>query len=285
MEAKNIIHSYKAPGGTVKVEFEESGITWVTMDRPEKRNAMSPTLNDDMVKVFDDLEIDDRCKILVLTGAGEAFTAGMDLKEFFNDVFDEHADSAAMQARVRRSCEVWQWRMLRSYRKPTVAMVNGWCFGGAFTPVVTCDLAIAADEAIFGVSEINWGIIPAGVVTKALQSVMRHRDGLWYIMTGETFDGRKAAEMGIVNRSVPRAELEDETRKLCFTLLGKSPAVLYHAKLAYNHIAGMDWDLAQEWLRGMSSKAVLEDSEKVMFRAMNGFLDKEFRPGLEAFQR
>ena len=73
-------------------------------------------------------------------------------------------------------------------------MVNGWCFGGAFTPLVSCDLAIAAEEATFGLSEINWGIIPAGVVTKAVSQVMSQRDCLYYIMTGETFDGRKAAE-------------------------------------------------------------------------------------------
>ena len=84
-------------------------------------------------------------------------------------------------------------------------MVNGWCFGGAFTPLVACDLAIAADEATFGLSEINWGIPPGSVVSKALADTVGSRAGLLYVMTGRTFDGRQAAAMGLVNSSVPLA--------------------------------------------------------------------------------
>jgi len=91
----------------------------------------------------------------VLTGAGDAFSAGMDLNEYFREV---DAAPAHVQRKVRRDAALWQWRLLRTYAKPTIAMVNGWCFGGAFTPLVACDLAIAADEATFGLSEINWGL-------------------------------------------------------------------------------------------------------------------------------
>ena len=106
-------------------------------------------------------------------------------------------------AKVRRDAALWQWRMLRTYAKPTIAMVNGWCFGGAFTPLVACDLAIAADEATFGLSEINWGIPPGSVVSKALADTVGSRTGLLYVMTGRTFDGKQAAAMGLVNASVP----------------------------------------------------------------------------------
>jgi trans-feruloyl-CoA hydratase/vanillin synthase len=87
--------------------------------------------------------------------------------------------------------------MLMNYSKPTIAMVNGWCFGGAFTPLVACDLAIAAEDAQFGLSEINWGIIPGGNVTRAVVATLNLRDAMYYIMTGRTFDGRKAAQMGL----------------------------------------------------------------------------------------
>ena len=89
----------------------------------------------------------------------------MDLKEYFREVdgAPEH-----VQRKVRRDAAFWQWRLLRSFAKPTIAMVNGWCFGGAFTPLVACDLAVAADEATFGLSEINWGIPPGSVVSRAL---------------------------------------------------------------------------------------------------------------------
>ena len=273
---------FVAKGKTVKVEFED-GIAWVILNRPEKRNAMNPTLNDYMVEVLDALEFDDRCKVLVLTGSGDAWTAGMDLREFFREVDKETPEE---QYRRRRSSEVWQWRKLMNYPKPTIAMVNGWCFGGAFTPLVSCDLAIAADEALFGVSEVNWGIIPGGVVTKALQVLMNHRDALWYIMTAETFDGKKAAQMGVVNKSVPLAQLKDETRKLAKELMKKGPAVLYAAKVAFKYIATMDWDMANEWLRGKGSQLRLVDKEGIRERAMASFLDKkEFRPGLGAFNR
>ena len=124
---------------TVKVDFDD-GIAWVTLNRPEKKNAMSPTLNREMLQVLDALEVDDRCKVLVLTGAGESFSAGMDLKEYFKEV-DKATPVEVM--RVRRDSMAWQWRRLKFFPKPTIAMVNGWCFGGAFTPLVSCDLAIA----------------------------------------------------------------------------------------------------------------------------------------------
>jgi enoyl-CoA hydratase/carnithine racemase len=103
----------------------------------------------------------------------------MDLKEYFRDV---DAAPAHVQRRVRRDSAMWQWRMLRTYPKPTLAMVNGWCFGGAFTPLVACDLALAADEATFGLSEVNWGIPPGGVVSRALAETVGTRAALLHIM-------------------------------------------------------------------------------------------------------
>ena len=151
--------TYEGRWQTIQVEIEE-GIGWVTLNRPEKRNAMSPTLNREMRDVLDTLELDDDVKVLVLTGAGESWTAGMDLKEYFREV-DQSPE--IVQERVRREASTWQWKLLRMYSKPTIAMVNGWCFGGAFSPLVACDLAIAAETAIFGLSEINWGIPPGNL--------------------------------------------------------------------------------------------------------------------------
>ena len=198
----------------------EDGIAWVELNRPEKRNAMSPTLNAEMVEVLLELDADDDCGVLVLTGAGDSWSAGMDLKEYFREVDGgpEH-----VQRRVRRDAAYWQWRLLRTYAKPTIAMVNGWCFGGAFTPLVACDLAIAADEATFGLSEINWGIPPGSVVSKALSDTVGSRTGLLYVMTGRTFDGRQAAAMGLVNSSVPLALLRAEVESLARELLGQEP--------------------------------------------------------------
>ncbi|MGM7389719.1 enoyl-CoA hydratase-related protein, partial [Acinetobacter baumannii] len=118
------------------------------------------------------LELDQNAKVLVLTGAGDSWTAGMDLKEYFREV---DTQPEIFQERIRRDSCRWQWQLLRMYSKPTIAMVNGWCFGGGFSPLVACDLAIAADEATFGLSEINWGIPPGNLVSKAMADTVAHR--------------------------------------------------------------------------------------------------------------
>jgi trans-feruloyl-CoA hydratase/vanillin synthase len=267
-------------GKLVLVKFED-GIAWVTMNRPEKRNAMSPALNEEMLATVQALATDERCRVLVLTGAGDSFAAGMDLKEYFR-MTDGAPDTILLH--VRRVAEEWQWRRLRDYPKPTIAMVNGWCFGGAFTPVVACDLAIAAEEAIFGLSEINWGILPAGNVSKATIEAMGYRNSLYYAMTGESFDGRKAAEMGLVNEAVPRAKLEERTRALAQTLLEKNPTVLRNLKLAMKRVKYMDWEVSADYLYAKMAEALHLGGAQNREKAMKAFLDdKTYRPGLQNF--
>ena len=266
----------------VKVTLDD-GIAWVSLNRPEKRNAMNPTINREMWGVLDELELNEDVGVVVLTGEGEAFSAGMDLKEYFRET---EGASSIVQARNRRAATDWMWRRLMHYPKPTIAMVNGWCFGGAFTPLVACDLAIAADEATFGLSEINWGIIPAGNVTRAVAQVMNHRDSLYYIMTGDPFDGKKAAEMGLVNRSVPLAELRGEVEVLARKLLSKNPTILRHAKSAFKYVDRMDWDTSEAMLGAMAASAASQDPERGRRKGMTQFLDeKSFKPGLGGYRR
>jgi feruloyl-CoA hydratase/lyase len=267
---------------SVRVEID-SGIAWVELNRPEKRNAMNPTLNAEMVEVLLALDADDSAGVLVLTGAGDAWSAGMDLKEYFREVDGgpEH-----VQRRVRRDAAYWQWRLLRTYARPTIAMVNGWCFGGAFTPLVACDLAIAANEATFGLSEINWGIPPGSVVSKALYETVGSRAGLLYVMTGRTFDGVKAAEMGLVNSSVPRAQLRAEVETLARELLAKNPVVLRAAKLGYKHTGTMSWDQAEDYLYAKLEQSQFLDAEHGREQGLEQFLDsKSIKPGLQTYER
>ena len=269
-------------GNAVLVELED-GIAWVSMNRPDKRNAMNPVMNREMNEVLDALEVDDRCGVLVLTGSGDSFSAGMDLKEYFRETDDK---PRMVQVRARRDAFAWQGQKLMNFAKPTIAMVNGWCFGGAFTPMASCDLAIAADEATFGVSEINWGIIPAGVVTKAVSQVMSQRDCLYYIMTGETFDGRKAAGMGLVNEAVPLNDLRARTKKLAQNLMEKNPTVLRAAKHAYRRVRYMSWDDAEDYLMSKMDQVRFFDEEHGREQGMKQFLDdKTYKPGLSAYRR
>ena len=271
------------PGGDlVLVEFED-GIAWVSLNRPEKRNAMSPALNREMLQVLEALEVDERCGVLVLTGSGDSYSAGMDLKEFFRES-DALPPEGWMQ--ISRTAQTWQIDRLRYYPKPTIAMVNGWCFGGAFNTVVSCDLAVAAEEATFGLSEVNWGIIPAGNVLKSVSSVMRERDGMYYTMTGDPFDGRQAAAMGFVNYAVPRAELRDQVRQLARKLLGKNRSALRSAKHAYRRVVDMAWDGSDDYLGAKLDQHRLTDPEGGRNEGMRQFLDdKSYRPGLGGYDR
>jgi feruloyl-CoA hydratase/lyase len=259
------------------------GVAWVTLNRPEKRNAMNPVLNAEMREVLEAIDAEPDAAVLVLTGAGEAFSAGMDLNEYFREV-DAAPDH--VQRRVRRDSMGWQWRTLRTYPKPTIAMVNGWCFGGAFTPLVACDLAIAADEATFGLSEINWGIPPGGNVSRALAETVGTRDAMLYIMTGRPFDGRRAAAMGLVNESVPRAQLRETVVALADELKAKNPVVLRAAKLGFRHCLEMSWDASEDYLYAKLEQSQFLDSDGSREQGMRRFLDeKSLRPGLPGSAR
>ncbi|MYN16406.1 p-hydroxycinnamoyl CoA hydratase/lyase [Rugamonas sp. FT107W] len=267
---------------TVKVDIT-GGIAWVTLNRPEKRNAMSPTLNREMIDVLETLEQDPEAEVLVLTGAGDSWTAGMDLKEYFRE---NDGKPEIYQEKLRRDCSQWQWKLLRMYSKPTIAMVNGWCFGGAFSPLVACDLAISADEAVYGLSEINWGIPPGNLVSKAVADTMGHRQALHYIMTGDTFTGKEAAAMGLVNKSVPLAQLRAATIELAEKLLAKSPTVLRIAKNGFKRCRELTWEQNEDYLYAKVDQSNYRDPEKGRAQGLKQFLDdKTIKPGLQTYKR
>lgn len=271
------VKSYK----TVKVE-KENGITWVILNRPEKRNAMSVQLHYDMLDAISELETDDETRVMVLTGAGNSWSAGQDLRDFFR-VTDKNP---AERRRAGWASQEWRWRRLFTFPKPTIAMVNGYCFGGAFTPLIACDLAIAAEDAIFGLSEVNWGIFPGGMVSRVLAEAMSYRDAMYYIMTGDTFDGKKAAEMRLVNFAVPREKLREETIKLANKLMEKNPHTLKAAKEVYKTCKTMDYWQAEEYMSAKGIALRATDPEKGREAGMKQFLDdKTYRPGFGMYKR
>jgi trans-feruloyl-CoA hydratase/vanillin synthase len=266
---------------TVRVDFK-GGVAWVTLNRPAKRNAMNPTLNREMNELLEELEVDPRCRVLVLTGAGEAFSAGMDLKEYFRET---EAEGPHATRRARRDAYGW-WKKLRWFEHPTIAMVNGWCFGGAFSPLFACDLAIADEDAKFGVSEINWGIIPGGNVTKVLVELMSQRDVMYYTLTGETFDGRKAAAAKVVNEAVPASRLRARVQELCDGLLEKNPLTLKAAKDAVRRVTELSFEAAEDYLVVRQQSLNFLDKSEGRKEGIKQFIDdKTYRPGLGAYKK
>jgi feruloyl-CoA hydratase/lyase len=266
---------------TVNVDREDQ-VTWVTLNRPEKRNAMNPQLNSDMVDCLTELEGDPDTRVLVLTGAGDAWSAGMDLREYFRAL--DNDPSAAMKARW--ATRTWTYYKLRFFPKPTIAAVNGWCFGGAFTPLISCDFAIAAEDATFGLSEVNWGILPGGLVSRDLALAMNYRDALYYTLTGKNFTAQRAREMGLVNEVVPRDQLRDAVTSLAADLRKLNPTVLRSAKEALKQTWYMDYDQANDYLSAKIDQLRFRDKEHGREQGMEQFLDqKRFRPGLQPYER
>lgn len=261
---------------------KDDGLTWVTLNRPDKRNAMSPELDREMLDIILSLEGDPETRVLILTGAGDAFCAGMDLKLYFRALEDKPGE----RIRAEWVTHQWRWYRLWNFPKPTIAMVNGYCMGGAFTQLVACDFAIAADDAKFGLSEINWGILPGGLVSKALHVCLGYRDALYYSLTGETFDGKKAEEIRLITKSVPVAELRKTTEEFARRFLKLNPETLRATKQAVKAVREMDIGQAHEYLMAKSAELRARDKEDGYRQGIKQFIDeKTYKPGLGAYNR
>lgn len=259
----------------------ENGIAWVSFNRPEKRNCMSPKLNRQMMRVLDQLEFDESVGVLVLTGEGAAWSAGMDLKEYFRE---SEAQGLAGTRKAQREAYGW-WRRLRWYQKPTIAMVNGWCFGGGYGPLYACDLAFAASDAQFGLSEINWGILPGGGATKVATDLMSMRRAMYHAMMGENIDGVTAAEWGLVNEAVSAEALKSRVTEVATVLLGKNSVALKATKDAIRRVGEMTYDNAEDFLVRAQEAANSFDNEGRKEGIKQFIDDKTYKPGLSAYDK
>ncbi|HZR97662.1 MAG TPA: p-hydroxycinnamoyl CoA hydratase/lyase [Chloroflexota bacterium] len=267
------------PAYTTLVIERNDGVTTLRINRPEKKNAMSPTLHREMHRALADLQFDPETRVLVITGTGDAFSAGQDLKEYFYELKDDPRG----REEIRRISHEWRHQMLNYFPKPTIAAINGYCFGGAFTIVASCDIAIAANEATFGLSEINFGNIPGGLVTKVVQDLMVPRQALYYILTGKRFDGQKAAEIGFVTLAVPRADLDREVAETAAILKSKDPHALRACKEAFKAVT--PWVHAEDawyWLSAKVNELTLQQQGGWIEQGIGRFLTKEYKPGLES---
>jgi len=265
---------------TILVNRKDNVVT-VTFNRPKKKNAMNPALHHEMVDLLTELKFDKELRVLVLTGAGDSFCAGEDLKEFFY----EQNDRTQFERLLEKALE-WRVRILRSFPVPTVAAINGWCFGGAFSIVSGCDIAIASDEAVFGLSEVNFGHFPGGPVSKQISQILRVRDAVYYILTGDTFDGKRAAEIGFVTYSVPKEKLQDEVDKLVAKLCQKDALALRACKEAYrDSLLIPDYEAALAYSTAKSDQLSFLQGGAWKDRGIKQFLEGEYRPGLGAYNK
>lgn len=267
---------------TVLVE-KNDGVTTLRFNRPEKKNAMSPTVHREMHDALRKLTYDSETDVLVVTGSGDSFCAGQDLKEYFYELKDSPRD----REEIRRISHEWRHQMLYNFPKPTIAAINGWCFGGAFTVVASCDIAIAADEARFGLSEINFGNIPGGLVSKIVSDLMLPRQALYYVLTGESFDGKRSTEIGFTTMSVPLSELDKRTNEIANKLREKDSHALRVSKEIFKGVdlRSMHPEEAWYWLSSKVDQLTYLQKGGWIEEGIGRFMKGDYRPGVESMPK
>ena len=208
---------------TLLVERRER-VAIITINRPEKRNALNIKTREEGAAVLEELSADETIRVVVFTGAGDkAFIAGADIAEF-------QGRTAITQREVMLGRSLFT--AIDNFPKPVIAMVNGYCLGGGCELALSCDLRIASDKASFGQPEINLGIIPGGGGTQRLTRLVGEGKAMELILTGDIIDAQTAYNLGLVNMVVPAADLEAKTMVLANRIAEKSPVALRMAKEA-----------------------------------------------------
>jgi enoyl-CoA hydratase len=204
---------------------EDSGrVAILTVNRPDKLNALSQEVRDRMLAHLDAIAADDAIGVVVVTGAGEkAFIAGADIGEFEGrSPFDQREAMASPRI----------FDAMASYPKPVIAMINGFCLGGGCELAMSCDLRIAAEGARFGQPEIKLGLIPGGGGTQRLPRLAGMGHAMRLILSGDMIPAAEAKEIGLVELVVPGAELRERTLELAGRIAAMSPLTLRVAKQA-----------------------------------------------------
>jgi enoyl-CoA hydratase len=196
----------------------------VTINRPDKRNALSATVRREIGVALDALRADEAVRVVIFTGAGEqAFVAGADIGEFAQRSPIEQRDVMA----GRRIFDE-----IAAYPKPVIAMINGFALGGGCELALSCDVRIAARSARFGQPEIRLGLIPGGGATQRLPRLIGAGGALRMILSGELIDAAEAHRLGLVDEVVEDAELRTRTLELARAIAAHSPLALRLAKAA-----------------------------------------------------
>ena len=192
------------------------GVATLTLNRPEKLNAVSYALADGLLERLDALEADDGVRAVILTGAGDrAFSAGADIHEFAESV--RRGPETALRDFVRRGQAMTA--RLEAFEKPVIAAVNGLAFGGGCEITEAVPLAVASETAVFAKPEIRLGMPPAFGGTQRLPRLAGRKRSLELLLTGDSFPPSKALELGLVNAVVPPGELLTAARALAQRIL------------------------------------------------------------------
>jgi feruloyl-CoA hydratase/lyase len=251
---------------------KDTGVTTITFNRPEKRNAMSPQLHRDMHQLLTELRYDKETRVVILTGAGDNFCAGQDLKQYGLEMASQ---PEWVKDDIRDKVRKWRTELLRNLPQPVIARIMGWCLGGALTVTVGCDVAIAADDAKFGLPEVNFGHFPAGETTPILANYLQAKHGLYYALSGKMMSAKEAERIGLISKVVPRAELDQEVNEFAKCLAEKSPRALRAVKEAWYLSSHASLDLGATISGFISERVIREQGGRP---GLEQFVQKKLRP-------
>src|SRR4051812_302888 len=247
---------------TIKVE-NRGAIVVLTINRPDKLNALNKQVHAEAVAALDELRRDDSVRVLVITGSGEkSFVAGADIAEFQNETPVTQRDSFHDKT---------LFNSIDTFPKPVIAMVNGFCLGGGNELALACDLRICSENARFSQPEINLGLIPGGGGTQRLTRLIGEGRSMEIMLTGETIDAQTAYNYGLVNHVYPAAELEAKTMELANKIAEKAPIALQLAKEAVKFASRSNLD---EGLRREVDLFALCFSTEDKQEGVSAFLEK-----------
>jgi len=246
------------------ITIERRGrVAILTINRPDKLNALNSTVQREGVAALDELRADGEVRVLVITGSGEkAFIAGADISEF-----EGHTPVTQRNEFQGRSL----FNSLDQFPKPVIAMIDGFCLGGGNELAMACDIRMASDKSRFSQPEINLGIIPGGGGTQRLTNLVGEGRSMEMILTGDMIDAATTERIGLVNHVYPSAELEAETMKLAEKIAEKAPIALQLCKEAVKFASRSNLD---EGLRREVDLFALVFSTEDKQEGVSAFLEK-----------
>lgn len=243
---------------TVLVE-RRGAVGIIKLNRPEQRNALGIALTTDIIKALHEFDDDPEVYVIVIMSTHpKVFSAGRDLAEA----------SAALAADVIKQREIsggplQLWLTLRSLKKVVIASVHGYALAGGTGLAVCCDLVVAADDAVFGLPEINVGLFPFTIGPTMVRNTASLKKYFELCVTGDRFSAQEAESMGLVNKVVPRDKLEEATMELAQKIASKSPTTLQLGKHFFYNMLDMEYVQAAKYaLELVSIAAVSEDGKE-----------------------
>jgi len=249
---------------TIRLAMEKK-VARITFARPEVHNAFNAAMIGELAAAFEHVKSEKSVRVVVLTGEGKSFCAGADInwmREIIDYSYEQNLSESLLLAKALHT--------LYSLPKPTVAMVNGTAIGGGNGLLSACDIAVAAEDAKFGLSEVKIGLVPAAISPYVIRKIGESK-AREYFLTGKRISAKKAEEIGLVNQVVPREKLEETVEELIGLLLTSGPEALASCKELIFQVSRMSLDEVNEFTaRMIANLRISEEGQE----GMASFLEK-----------